>query len=49
MRDHRHLHARGLLHLAAVSFQLRARLRVQNVCEVADVALRLERFEIESK
>ena len=39
----------ALLQLAAVSFQLRARLRIDHVREVADVALRLERFEVEAR
>jgi hypothetical protein len=43
------LHAGGLLHLARISFQLGARLRIENVREIADVPLRLERFKIEGK
>jgi hypothetical protein len=48
-RNQSHLHARGLFHLAGVGFQLRSRLRIQDISEVAYVALRLERFEIEGK
>jgi hypothetical protein len=48
-RNQSHLHAGGLFHLPGVGFQLRSRLRIQDTSEVADVALRLERFEIEGK
>ena len=48
-RYQRHLHAGGTLHLAGISFQLSARLRIENVREIADVTLRLERFKIEGK
>ena len=48
-RHQRHLDAGGVLHLAGIGFQLRARLRIQHVREVADIALRLERFEIEGR
>jgi hypothetical protein len=43
------LDAGGLLHLPRIGFQLRTRLRIQDVGKVADVALRLERFEVEGK
>ena len=48
-RHQRHLHAGGPLHLARIFFQLSARLRIENVREIADIPLRLERFKIEGK
>ncbi len=45
--NQRHLRAGELFHPAAIGFQPRARLRIENVREIADVALRLERFQIE--
>ena len=47
--DNRHLDAGGLFHAATIGFQLGPRLRIEHVREVADVALRLERFEIEGR
>src|SRR5437016_6196429 len=47
--DDRHLNASGLLHASAISFQLRARLRVQDVSKVTYVALWFNRIEVESK
>ncbi len=35
--------------LAAIGFQPRARLRIENFREVADIALRLERFQIQGR
>jgi hypothetical protein len=40
--DDRHLDAGGLLDAAAIGFQLRARLLIKHVSEVANVALRFE-------
>ena len=47
--DDGHLNAGGLFDTAAVFFQLRARLRVEHMREVADVALGLERIGVEGK
>jgi len=41
------LDAGGLLNAAAIGFQLRARLCVEDVGEVADVALWFEGIEVE--
>jgi len=41
------LHAGGLLYFTGVGFELRARLGIEDVREITDIALRLERFKIE--